>query len=118
MNTDRFGHLPRTERALLFEALLHCIDTNSGIGYPRSDQDHPDYHDGQAGRPPIPGADSADKSMMFDMVRELSLHLADDDAVTGWKKHLIFTWEQFCRRGIKAAESTRSSYVRLIERDP
>ena len=92
MSGYRFDLLPSGEKALLFEALLHCIDSNSGIGFRAYNQDDPDYHDGKIGRPYQLGSDSAENNNPYQMLQELSHHLADDNQVTGWRRHFTFTW--------------------------
>lgn len=105
------------ERYVLFEALLYCIESNSGIGFPRYDQSHPDYHDGKKGRPPLSSSDTEEKNVMFQMLRELSLHLADQPPVTTNRRFGITTWVQFCERAVAArANKGRRDYQPLYLR--
>jgi hypothetical protein len=117
MKSNRFKTLTSGERALLFEALLFCIESNSGIGFRSEDQTHPDYHDGANGSKPPSNADCSDKNILFQMVRELSLHLADDTPVKIHRRFGITTWEHFCKRAIEACENNpHKNYVPLYAR--
>ena len=114
---NRFGHLRRGDRELLFEALLHCIDSNSGIGFEGGDQGHLCYHAGAQGADPYASYKSnPDRNILYQMLRELSLHLVDDDAVTGMRSHFITDWQAFCRRAVHAHETKKQTYVPLHER--
>src|SRR5438552_6243816 len=96
MNKERFSHLTDGECAILFEALFFCIESATGIGFPRYDQGHPDYWDGAAGRQPPSGGDTAERNIMFQMMQELSLRLADHPVPLIYRQYGITTWEHFC----------------------
>ena len=104
MDRIRFDTLTTEERHLLFEALLHCVDTGTGIGFRGYDQGHPDYHDGAEGREPPPNGDVPEKNALFQMLQELSLHNADDSQKTVYMKHGVFNWPQFCQRATESSQ--------------
>jgi hypothetical protein len=114
---NRFDNLDRRDRVLLFEALLHCIDSNSGIGFDGSDQGHSCYRVGAEGADPLGHYKSSpDRNCIYQMLRELSLHLADDAAVTGIRPHFITDWQAFCQRAVHAHDTVKHTYVPLHER--
>jgi hypothetical protein len=117
MQKKYFSRLTNGEKEILFEALLHCLESNSGIGFPRYDQQHPDYHDGATGQNPPPLADNEKQNRLFHFLRELSLELSDHHPVTIHRRFGITTWEQFCQRAIAAGEKTNKQYIPLHLRE-
>jgi hypothetical protein len=119
MSKERFANLTDNECAILFEALLFCIESATGIGFPRHDQGHPDYFDGATGRPPPAAGDTAETNRMFQMVQELSLRLADHPIPLIFRRYGITTWEHFCqvtRAAYDAHYNDRHHYVPLYRR--
>jgi len=116
---DRFADLTHDECALLFEALLFSIESGTGIGFRSYDQGHIDYSDGAAGRRPPTGGDTAERNLMFQMIQELSLRLADHPVALVYRDRGLTTWEQFCQFATNAYEAhqhDRHPYVPLYLR--
>ena len=109
----RFANLERGERELLFEALLFCIDSNSGIGFQAGDQGNACYAAGAETGDTTHYRDSPDRNAIFLMLREFSLEVAEGKA-GALRTHLVTDWQQFCRR-VYGASKRPNTYTRLIE---
>jgi len=118
MHTDKFTNLSEHEQALLFEALLFCLESNSGIGFRGHAQNRIEYVSGARGTPPTDYEDNENTNTMFQLFRELSLHLSDSaEYKLFYRKHGIIDWKQFCQKAVQATEQSRNAYVPLHERD-
>ncbi len=117
MHADRFTGFSEHERALLFEALLYCIESNSGIGFRGHSQGRIEYESGARGMPITPYEDSEANNTMFQLFRELSLHLSDSaEYKKFYRKYGVIDWKQFCQKAVQAAEQSQKTYVPLHER--
>lgn len=117
MTDAKFTQLTDCECALLFEALLFCIESNSGIGFRSECQNRIEYEAGKTGNPVTETEDSETTNKMFQMLHELSLHLADSREFKLYhRRYGITTWREFCEKAVKAAEGRRRTYVPLSER--
>jgi hypothetical protein len=97
--SDKFMNFSDEEKHLLFEALLHCIRTNSGIGFRSYDQGAPVYEEGARGDAGD-GGDSPDRNAFYKMYCELSLHMIDWPAISAFRPVCITDWQQFCKLGL------------------
>ncbi len=75
METTKFSEFSEDERVLIFEALLHCIESNSGIGFHDYAQDRIEYESAARSAPVTTSEDDETKNSMFQLFRELSHHL-------------------------------------------
>ncbi len=118
MRRERFANLTDNECVTLFEALLFCIESGTGIGFRAYDQGHPDYWDGAAGRRPPQHGDTASTNIVFQMIQELSLRIADHPVALVARDYGLTTWEQFCQFANAASEAHQNSkhYVPLYRR--
>jgi hypothetical protein len=92
----KFDNFSNAEKHLLFEALFHCIRTNSGIGFKAYHQGDIVYEQGA-----IDGthddADSPEANKFYQMYRELSLHMVDWPAISAFRPVCVSDWQQFCK---------------------
>ncbi len=100
--------LPNNAKYLVYEALIHAIDTNSGIGFHNADQGHPAYRVGADGKiDESAWGDSPDKNHLYRLLRELSMYFVKHEEERPSSGPLILTWEDFCRRAIQAYEEKK-----------
>lgn len=83
---------------LVYQALLHAIDTNSGIGFHNADQGHPAYQAGaEDGTRDLNGwGDSPEANGVYKMLPWLSER-------HGTPGNQIRNWREFCQRAYKAS---------------
>src|SRR5262245_42909869 len=118
IHSEKFGHLSDDERALLFEALLYCIESNSGIGFRGHCQDRIEYQAGARGAAITPTEDNESKNLLFRFFRELSLHLADSGQYKQYNRRFGITdWNEFCKKAVDGARGCRTRYTPLIHRE-
>ena len=85
------------EQYLIFKALVHMIETNSGEGFHNSDQGHPAYllgaNDGKVDS--VMGGDSPEQNDLFKLLASFDqeFHDAGPD---------LSTWQKFCAFAVKA----------------
>ena len=116
MKIDLFADLSDSQCELLFECILHAIESNSGIGFRAYDQGHPDYLDGAAQRQPPEYAMDEASTDLFQMMRELSLRLADVHPSLIHTKFGLTTWPEFCKKAVHHYQSPTHSFTPLYER--
>ncbi len=117
MNADKFAGFSECERALLFEALLYCFESNSGIGFNGHCQNRIEYEAASRGLPITQTEDCETTNIMFQLLRELSLHLADSvEYKLLHRRYAITDWQQFCKKALEASEKSPKKYVPLHER--
>jgi hypothetical protein len=112
---DLFSNFTDSQCEILFECILHAIESNSGIGFLRLDQAHPDYQDG-AKQAPTPDTADDEENPMFQMMKELSLRMADIHPSLVHKKHLLTTWPEFCKKAVHSSENPTHKFIPLYER--
>ena len=118
MTADRFAQFTDGERALLFEALLFCIESNSGIGFRGNCQSRIEYQAGATGADITATEDAETHNKLFHFFQELSLHLSDSPEYKLWhRRYGITDWREFCRKAVAAAEKRKNDYTTLNERD-
>lgn len=92
-----FEQMTFSEKALIYRGLLSLVKTNSGVGFANRDQGHPAYALGRGGTVDPQWGDSPDRNVLFKMMHELSLALAeaelDGSAEIG---DYVFSWSDFC----------------------
>ena len=101
---EKLTSLNKHELELLFEALLFCIRANSGVGFKGYDQGHPVYQAGASGENDEKEweyADSPEKNLLYQLYREISLHMVDSDSVSGMKRFCATNWQEFCMLATK-----------------
>ena len=117
MSKDLFSELTDAHCQILFEFLIHAIESNSGIGFRAYDQGHPDYADGARQVKPPQFADDESKNLLFHMMRDLSLRLADTDPTIIHTKYGLTTWPAFCQKAKDSYYSHgKSSFIPLYLR--
>ena len=87
------------EQYLIFKALVHMIETNSGEGFHNSDQGHPAYllgaNDGKVDR--VMGGDSPEKNTLFKLLASF------DQTYHGVVPNPdLSTWQKFCAFAVDA----------------
>jgi len=93
-----FEHLGLVERYVIYRALLHAVQSNSGIGFHNSDQGHPAYRIGRDGRHDHSmWGDSPEHNSLFRMMHELSVYLNEQELECPTKTPYVFSWADFCR---------------------
>jgi hypothetical protein len=98
---NRFDNLSAEERCLLFEALVHCIRSNSGIGFHGYDQGDMVYAIGSKEPERKQEEDGPDSNAFFQMYRELSLHVIDDPSVGTLRQFCATDWQSFCQLALR-----------------
>lgn len=88
------------EKALIFSALVHAINTNSGIGFHNGDQGHPAYMAGASNEDSKTWGDTPEKNLMFKLLASCDpeLHELGPD---------LSTWEKFCTYAVEAHNRAR-----------
>jgi hypothetical protein len=83
---------------LIYDALIHAIKTNSGIGFHNCDQGHPAYCMGAKDERVDfnTWGDSPNHNRMFKMVCALSKQYGDSQGIE------ISNWKQFCELAYNA----------------
>lgn len=80
-----------TEQMMIYEALIHAIKTNSGIGFHNNNQGHPAYMAHEDGSTAKDMGDSPEANDLYKMLRSLTGELGDRAHVP------IRSWVDFCR---------------------
>lgn len=99
MSAGKFDNFDNAEKQLLFEALLHCMRTNSGIGFKSYDQGDPVYEVAAKGEV-FDDADAPERNKFYQMYRELSLHMVDWPAISAFRGVCTTNWQQFCKLAV------------------
>ncbi len=82
--------LSGVEKELIYKALVHMIDSNTGTGFINADQGHPAYILGASGRVDVDTwGDSPGRNILFKLVSSLC------EQLPGIEPDLS-TWEKFC----------------------
>ena len=84
----------------IYQALMHAVERNSGIGFHNTDQGHPDYTLAANGEPAVRPADGPESNRVFQMLRELS-H-SDEIRSLYPGRPRIETWQDFCLLAVNA----------------
>jgi hypothetical protein len=86
---------------LIYDCLLHCLRSNSGIGFHSMAQGHPLYYISPEGVPfkRNPNDDGPDSNTLYHLMKALSARIYDRSPVLQLrtKGYLVNTWEDFCR---------------------
>lgn len=97
---DAFLQLLPNDARILYESLLHAIETNSGIGFPNHDQRHSINDNGAV---PINDAhfgEPSDHNELFSLVNRLA-QIINKDNHPGVK---VYTWPEFCEMAVNATK--------------
>jgi hypothetical protein len=90
-------------RDLIYNALIHAIRTNSGIGFKNCDQGHPAYSHGAEANTGGQG-DSPEDNELFAVLRGICQSQEPPDSLPQ-----IDTWKSFCELAVKGYADNRSS---------
>jgi hypothetical protein len=92
-----FEQLSHLRMIVLYEALIHAMRTNSGIGFYNNDQDHAAYRMGASGSiDSQTWGDSPEENELFQMVLALSNELGEA------AKPQVSCWEHFCKLAVES----------------
>jgi hypothetical protein len=95
--------LSGVEKELIYKALVHMIDSNTGIGFTNADQGHPAYTAGASGASSridvgILG-DSPGRNILFKLVSSLCEQLPGiEPDLSTWERFCSFATEAFNRK--------------------
>jgi hypothetical protein len=93
-----FEELSKNQRIILYTALVHAVETNSGIGFLNNDQRHPAYMMGANGEVDHgTWGDSPDANDFYRMLVELAPTAGEE------RPRVITTWEEFCKLAVGAS---------------
>ena len=81
------------EQDLIFKALVHMIDTNSGTGFQNVDQGHPAYIRGAKGK--VGGGDSPIQNVLFKLLNSFDRRFHEEGPD-------LSTWQKFCAFAVAA----------------
>ncbi len=86
--------LSDVEKELIYKALIHMIDSNTGIGFINADQGHPSYAAGASGHVNAgtwagTWGDAPEQNILFKLISSLC------ELLPGIEPDLS-TWEKFC----------------------
>jgi len=99
-----FDNLSYLQMTTLYQALIHAISTNSGIGFHNHDQGHPAYCMGASGKiDPQTWGDSPEENEYFQMVLALSTKLGETATPQ------IKSWEDFCTLAVESYRRSRAT---------
>lgn len=79
------------EPELVYEALIHAVQTNSGIGFYNNDQGHPAYMLDESGKASTAMGDSPRENRLYQMLESLTYELGESAHTP------VRSWHDFCR---------------------
>ena len=89
-----------TNWRIVYDALIHAVKTNSGIGFHNRDQGHPAYLAGAEDGSRDSG-DSPEENDLYKMLIRLSEKYGIESGVR------ITNWRQFCELAVKGYKENR-----------
>ncbi len=95
-----FSNLSGVEKELIYKALVHMIDSNTGTGFHNADQGHPAYTAGASGRVDVGTlGDSPGQNILFKLVSSLCEQLPGiEPDLSTWERFCSFATEAFNRK--------------------
>ena len=110
MTPTAIDSLEPLDRYVLYTALLHAVESNSGIGFCNSDQGHLAYRVGaKEGKFDYESyGDSPERNRLFKMMHALSVRMNEDAESFDSTLELIFSWQDFCRIAVTAYDKTKA----------
>jgi hypothetical protein len=94
-----FDNVTKSQKIILYQALIHAVRSNSGIGFANRDQRHPAYTMGANGTiDEQKWGDSPQANDLYQMITALAPDVRDEVAT------VVMTWEDFCGLAVKAGE--------------
>jgi hypothetical protein len=89
---------------IVYDALIHAIRTNSGIGFHNADQGHPAYLLGCEGKSDYHElGDSPEENKLYQLLIGLSESLGDS------AQPPIRTWQDFCRLAVDSYKRSKET---------
>ena len=86
------------EKQLIWRALLHAIESNSGIGFTHnSDQGHPVYIAGARGEVASYAVDTPERSTLFKLLASFGPEFHEIQDLSDWQKFCEFAVDSYRR---------------------
>jgi len=88
------------QKAMIFNALTHAIETNSGIGFRNGDQGHPAYLAGANAEDSQAWGETPEENELFQLLLSFD-HKFHENGPD------LSTWQKFCGFAVMARDRTR-----------
>lgn len=100
---EQFG---MRDKAVIYQALVCLVKSNSGVGFCNSDQGHAAYAVGREGKQDYQTfGDSPEHNRLFKMMHELTVALGESDLDASTEiSERIYSWADFCKLAYDAYE--------------
>ncbi len=100
--------LPLRAKYLIYDALVQCVQSASGVGFHNGDQGHIAYLLGMESKVDHKmWGDSPEENMMFQLMRELSMYFVKHEQDRPSNAPLVLTWEDFCQMAVTGHEAKK-----------